>query len=192
MNNIKELITYLQTLENGASMGELKIAFPDEDLSLKQFIKSGLEHGSIIKDGEKRGTRYYAKGKTIASKEQSIKQEEYDDLERNDLDAYLKSDKPINGQALIVNVVKFGRPSESLIHFLNAGITVENFYIQYDKTIKKNIITDKIINTKFNKIKITWRDNVFTFTKYDMHTNKHEVETFKLYEDLREHIRAIL
>lgn len=191
MNSARELANYLKTLDSGAAMSDLIRAFPDDSISLKQCIKYGLENGMIIKDGEKRGTRYYVAEKFVP-KEKPKEIEDNTTLEHYDLDAYLNSNVPIRGQAVITNLTKFGRNEESLYNFLNSGTCLESIYIQYDKIAKKNIITEKLTRIQYNKIKISFHNDMFIFTKHNVQTGKTEEESFRLYEDLREYLRSLL
>lgn len=193
MNNLKELIKYLKNQENGSSMSELKEVCPED--ALKQFLKTGLESGEIFTEGKKRGTRYYAKGATPvvkATKEKPSEVEEYaNSLEHEDLDFYLKSDKPIPGQGVFTKVINFGKDDDNITSFLKAGVVIEQYYIQYDKIQKKNIIAQKTTHTIYNRIGIRQQGRNFILQKFYSHGNTIKVESFKNYEDLREQIRAL-
>jgi len=195
MDSLKDLVTHLKTCSNGASMGELREVLPDEFL-LKQFVKAGLDSESIFSEGKKRGTRYYAKGMAVTTVKQETpkKQEEvYEDtLEHSDLDAWLKSDKPIPGQGVFTKKVKFGKDDDKLTSFLKAGVVVDQFYVSYDKVAKKNVVVAKVSQTVYNRIGFRQIGRKFSIQKYNTHNGSFVVETFDGYEEFREHLRVLL
>lgn len=195
MDSLKELVNHLKLQTNGASSGELKELFQDESL-IKQFLKAGIDSGSIFTEGKKRGTRYYAKGMvpTIVDKPEPKKTEvdDYaDSLEHSDVETYLKSDKPIPGQGVFTKVMKFGKDDNKLSSFLKSGVVVEQFYVQYSKEEKKNVVVEKTSHTVYNKIGIKQIGRKFILQKSNSHDNTIEAETFLDYEDLREHLRVL-
>lgn len=195
MDSLKELVAHLKTCENGASSGELKEFFNDESL-LKQFLKAGIDSGSIVVEGKKRGTRYYAKGATIiAAPVKEPKKTEVDDyadsLDSSDAEAWLKSSKPISGQGVFTKVMKFGKDENKLSAFLKSGVVVEQTYIQWNKEQKCNVVVEKKSHTIYNKIGIKQEGRKFILQKYNSHNNNIEAETFGDYEDLREHLRIL-
>lgn len=195
MDSLKELVAHLKTCENGASSGELKQFFTDESL-LKQFLKAGLDSGSIFTEGKKRGTRYYAKGATvIAAPIKEPKKTEVDDyadsLDSSDVEVWLKSDKPIPGQGVFTKIMKFGKDEPKLTSFLKSGVVIEQSYVQWSKELKRNIVVEKSSHTIYNKIGIKQEGRKFILQKYNSHNNNIEAETFGDYEDLREHLRIL-
>lgn len=204
MESLKELTDYLKTVkENGASFSDLKDIFKDE-AEIRNFIKIGLENTVIIKTGEKRGTRYYSSNftpneKVAESQPANKKQEkknfkESEDYESNyekgkELDFYLQSDKPVVGIPVITKTTFFG-DCKNLLHFLQAGIIVKQYYLEYDKKIKKNIIIQEIENKIYNRVAIRRDGRTFFLDEVNVQNATTKRNEFKNYELLREHVRA--
>lgn len=204
MESLKELTDYLKTVkENGASFSDLKDIFKDE-AEIRNFIKIGLENTVIIKTGEKRGTRYYSSNftpneKVIESQPANKKQEkknlkESEDYESNyekgkELDFYLQSDKPVVGIPVITKTTFFG-DCKNLLHFLQAGIIVKQYYLEYDKKIKKNIIVQEIENKIYNRVAIRRDGRTFFLDEVNVQNATTKRNEFKNYELFREYIRA--
>lgn len=206
MKNLKELTDFLKTRENGASFSELKEVFSNEE-EIKNFIKTGLSNEVIFKNGEKRGTRYYALGKTPTNStpttktgvttnktEKSSEVESEDDLDRKDLEVYLKSDKPIHIPVTITEVTYFGDDNPSIKKFLQSGMIVTHKTIGFDKQTKRNTVINTEIVKHYNKIAFRHEGRKFLFVKYNMKNvkEKTEIETFSDYEEFREYVRANL
>jgi hypothetical protein len=193
MDSLRELVTYLKTQPTGASMGELKELFEDESL-LKQYIKSGLNNDEIFTEGKKRGTRYYVKGiepvKPEPKKESEV-EEFADSLDHSELESILKSDKPVSGEGVFCNIMKFGKDDKDLVSFFKSGSVIEQNFVRYDKVKKKNVIGQKISRTVYNKMGIKQIGRKFIINKYNTHTESFEVETFDDYEDMREYLRIL-
>lgn len=202
MDSLKDLTSFLKKRQNGASMSELKEVFSDEK-ELKKFIQLGLENEVIFKDGEKRGTRYFAIGmspskteKKEDKKQQSKNTESAPDVECSgwaDIDVYLSSNKPINGQGVFSRHENIGNNNiNKPIEFLNSHRKIETVYIQYDKPSKKNVIVQKEIAILNNKIafKRDGRNYKLIFFRADNSSFTHE--ECGGYEDLREKIRGML
>ena len=189
MESLKELDDFLLK-RGGASYSELKSVFTDE-VSLKKFIKLGLENERIIKDGEKRGTKYYsAKG----DKSTQTQNEDYKDYEPSgNADAYLNLDKPLSGVATIINEKTFG-PGGTLNvkKFLESGKTIETLEIGYSKAEKRNVILDKSELHRFNTLGFRKVDGEFVLAKYDHFSGTVKQETFPDYEEFREAIRSFV
>ena len=75
--------------------------------------------------------------------------------------------------------------------FIKSGVVIEQYYIQYDKQEKANVVTEKNTHTIYNKIGIKQEGRKFILQKYNTHNHSFEVETFRDYEDLREHLRVL-
>jgi hypothetical protein len=205
MDSLKDLIAFLKTRENGASMGELKEVFSDE-VTLKAFIKSGLELEMIVKEGEKRGTRYYAAGLKVSNKPVEKKnkkekknskeeaEESYENtLDHKDMDIYLNSDKPINGMGVFSKLVKFGEyktDNKKFINFLNCGSILKQSYVMYSKIEKKNLIIEEHEYKQINKIALRREGRKFFIIYFG--TDKREEEEFSNYEDFREFLLSKL
>lgn len=204
MDSVKDLTSFLKTRQNGASMSELKEVFSDEK-ELKRFIQLGLDNEVIFKDGEKRGTRYYSSGMSVnktkedkkQTKESKSKEDERQPLVEcsgwGDIDVYLNSNKPINGQGVFSRHENIGTNNiNKPIEFLNSHRKIETVYIQYDKSSKKNVIVQKEIAILNNKIafKRDGRNYKLIFFRADNSSFTHE--ECGGYEDLREKIRGML
>lgn len=203
MDSLKDLTSFLKTRENGASMGELKEVFSDE-VSLKAFIKSGLELQVIHKEGEKRGTRYYFAGlessnkpiekKTKKEKKNSSEEESYENtLDHKDMDIYLNADKPINGMGVFTKLLRFGERGTDprrFINFLNCGSILKQNYVMWSKVEKKNLIVEESEHKQINKIALRREGRRFFVVYYG--TDKREEEEFSNYEEFREFLRSKL
>lgn len=187
MDSLRELTDLLAKREDGMSFSELKSVFNDAD-EIKNFLKIGLDTGVIAKEGEKRGTRYF---KVSSQSSLDTANHDNDILGCYDLEQYLKSDKPIHGQAVVTKVTNFGpyKKNGSVNDFLNSGRTIESFLVAYNKSSKKNEIVYQDKVTRYNKVILRYEDKMFSFIKLN-NNMKMEVENFKLYEDFREHIRS--
>ena len=202
MDSLKELVEFIKTRSDGVTFSDLRDVFKDEN-EIKNFIKSGLDLGVINKTGEKRGTRYYV-GTPPASSPKSdepkkivkkIKEENSDDtdIEHNDIEVYLKSDKPLTTTVMIPERTYFGEFGPSIKKFLQSGMVIVNKFLQYDKVQKRNVIFHTEELKLYNKIAFRKEGRDFNVIKYNVRNgNKPECESFKDYEEFREFIRANL
>ena len=188
MESLKDLTNFLKTQSSGASMGELKAVFNDE-AELKKFIKLGLDNGVILKEGEKRGTRYF-----VGSISKKTDREESSDFVKatTDVEVYLQSDKPCIGNPYIVKVTKIGEPGKTIKQFLESGVIIKGTIIGYNRASKRNEVVFEDERYHFNKISFSVQDRKFIFTKFFAENAKQEQEVFQSYDEFREFIRASL
>ena len=204
MDSLKELTDFLKKQDNGASFSELKNIFGNED-QIRQFAKIGLENEVIFTTGQKRGTRYYANGKTpLAKSEVTNKKEKKVEKEDSvyvpdfdvttDVNAFLQSDKPIPGQGVVTDVIAFGdKDTDNIKKFLSGGITTKTHFIEWNKSLKRNVVTQVTEHKIYNKIGIRCngkRD--FVFEKVYAKDGRKEQKAFNDYEEFREYLRANL
>ena len=187
MDSLKELDDYLKKKPNGMSLGELKEVFADE-ASLKKFTKAGLDCGRIIKEGEKRGTKYFSASVDKASVDLTNAK----DYETEGLNAYLSSDKPVPGTAFFVNEKPFGPGgSKNIRNFFMSGKVVENIFVSYDKALKKNVVCERSDMCRNNTIGFKVENREYVMTKYDHFAGSVKKETYESYEEFREAIRVL-
>lgn len=211
MDSLKDLTDFLKTRDNGASFSDLREVFQNED-EIKSFIKIGLENEVIFSTGQRRGMRYYAKGKvpkestTTQSqpqpkvkdkkkeKKETISETFETDLEiNNDINIYLQSDKPIPGQGVFTEVVKFGDDDgKSIRKFLSSGMTVKTYFIEYDKYQKRNVVTQYMEDKMFNKIALRYEERRFVIEKIYVTGEGKKSEVFKNYDEFRELVRSLI
>lgn len=203
MDSLKDLTTFLKTRANGASMSELREVFSDEK-ELKKFISIGLTNELIIKDGEKRGTRYYSAGMKISREEpkkQTKEKSEKSTVEDHgvecsgwsDIDVYLNSDKPINGQGVFSRHENIGNNNiNKPVEFLNSRRKIDTVYIQYDKQKKRNVISQNESIILNNKIAFARDGKNYKMTFFRADNASFKVEEYGGYEELREAIRSIM
>jgi hypothetical protein len=206
MDSLKDLTSFLKQRESGASMGELKDVFSDE-IELKKFIKIGLDTEVIVKDGEKRGTRYYIAGSKIISKKVepttnnpkkkdknkvNKDSDEYSyesTLDHKNIDIYLNSDKPMNGMGVFTGITKFGtHKTNNFKNFLTSGREIKTDFIMYVKSLKKNKIVEQLVDKQYNKIAIRKEGRKFLVIYHNNETSKRHEEELVSYEELREFI----
>jgi hypothetical protein len=141
MDSLKELVDFIKTRSDGVAFSDLRDVFKDEN-EIKNFIKSGLDLGLINKIGEKRGTRYFVGNPPIITKtdiiptktiKKSKEEDDETDLEHNDIEVYLKSDKPLQTTVMIAERNYFGEFGPSIKKFLQSGMVIINKFVQYDK-----------------------------------------------------------
>jgi hypothetical protein len=180
MNSVKDLIKFLDGRSNGASMQELKEELVDE-VAIKQFLKLAIDTGQVFVEGKKRGSRYYAKGKTPES-----------EADYQTSEACLTSEKPIIGEAVFTKIGNIESPLRG-VGFLRGGKSVEQTFVQYDPKIKKNIVTNEMKHTTFNSIALRREGRNYVMIVSDLTDKQNSSEeTFKTYEDLRENLRVFL
>jgi len=201
MDSLKELTDFIKTRSEGVSFSDLREVFKDED-EIKAFIKSGLDLGVIGKIGAKRGTRYFVGTaptaesikSSIVNKVEKNKSEDNNesDLDHNDIEAYLKSDKPLT-TVMVPTRTYFGEFGPSIEKFLQSGMVVVNQFIQYDKVQKRNVIFHTEEMKIYNKVAFRKEGKYFMFIKYNVkNIIKPDIEQFKYYDQFREHVRANL
>lgn len=169
MNNVKDLIRFLQACPTGASLSEIVDALKDE-AAVKQFLKVAINNGDIFISGKKRGAKYYAKGKIIES----------------------DTEKPVVGEAVFTKTNSITTTTKG-VKFLKGGIHLKQQYVQYDSKTKKNVVIRELDNHIFNSIAIRREGRNYVMVINDLNNKKNSSEeAFKTYEDLRENLRVFL
>lgn len=200
MDSLKELTNFLKSKgSNGASFSDLKDVFQNED-EIKSFIKMGLENEVIIKTGAKRGTRYYSSTVTPnESKPQPTKEDKKNNKKEDSnyepscekggtLESYLQSDKPVVGIPVITETRYFGT-TENLPKSLQSGMVVKQYYLEYDKKSKRNIIAQEIESVIYNRVSLKREGRLFVVEKFDTKSAQFTRVEFKSYEAMREYVR---
>ena len=183
--NVKELVTYLAS-RNGLGMAELKQLVTDES-ELKRIIQSGLDLGSIIKEGEKRGTKYFAAEGRQESSSEIIE----DDLDKHGMNEYLASKKPIPGIGYFCFEEKINpemTKNPNVFKTIQGGKRLKMINIIHDKDLMRNVICDENIEETYNSFGI-FRDGNTFYVLVIRGTEQERIE-FPDYEELREWLRA--